>query len=113
MARSRFSDVFAKYKTYDTSTGLGSPDQWRAAFAERMGADVYEPILDRAKQTPYSILGVAFGAAWDDIRSAYRKLAMLFHPDRAALNKMSVEMATERFKQINAAYSKLADQYGK
>jgi DnaJ-domain-containing protein 1 len=109
----KFSDVFAKYRTYDTSAGYGDAREWRAAFAERMGADVYEPILRDAARTADSILGVSFTATWDQVRSAYRKLAMQWHPDRAVQNRITVDAATERFKQINAAYSKLADRYGR
>jgi DnaJ-class molecular chaperone len=41
----------------------------------------------------------------------YRKLAYQFHPDRAVINGMSVEAATERFKTIVAAYTLLEEQH--
>lgn len=53
----------------------------------------------------YKILGVARNASQDDIRSAYRKLAMQYHPDRNPNNKG----AEERFKEINEAYQVLSD----
>lgn len=52
----------------------------------------------------YTVLGVQKGASKDDIKAAYRKLAMQFHPDR---NK-SPE-AEERFKEISEAYAVLSD----
>src|SRR5687767_7520300 len=53
----------------------------------------------------YKILGVPRSAGQDDIRKAYRKLAMQFHPDRNPGDKQ----AEERFKEINEAYQVLND----
>jgi DnaJ-class molecular chaperone len=52
----------------------------------------------------YEILGVPRNATLDEIKTAYRRLALKWHPDR---NK-SPE-ATEKFKQINQAYEILSD----
>ena len=52
----------------------------------------------------YDLLGVQRGATEEEIRSAFRKLAMEWHPDR---NKE--EHAEERFKAINEAYQVLID----
>lgn len=52
----------------------------------------------------YGILGVARDASQDEIKRAFRRLAMEYHPDR---NKS--EDAEQRFKQINAAYEVLSD----
>lgn len=52
----------------------------------------------------YELLNVARGASADEIKSAYRKLALKYHPDR---NKE--EGAQEKFAQISEAYSVLSD----
>ncbi len=57
------------------------------------------------KRDYYEILGVEKKASADDIKSAYRKLAMQYHPDR---NK--APDAEERFKEISEAYAVLSDQ---
>ena len=54
----------------------------------------------------YKILGVERSASEEDIRKAYRKLAMKYHPDRNPNDKE----AEERFKEINEAYEVLSDQ---
>jgi molecular chaperone DnaJ len=53
----------------------------------------------------YNILGVDRGASDDEIKKAYRKLAMTYHPDR---NNGSRE-AEEKFKEITEAYDVLRD----
>ena len=53
----------------------------------------------------YAVLGVPRDAADDDIKKAYRKLAMQYHPDR---NNGSKD-AEEQFKSITEAYDILRD----
>jgi curved DNA-binding protein len=53
----------------------------------------------------YKILGVTKSASPDDIKKAYRKLAMKYHPDRNKSNKE----AEEKFKEISEAYAVLSD----
>ena len=53
----------------------------------------------------YKILGVERSAGADDVRKAYRKLAMQYHPDRNPGDKQ----AEDRFKDINEAYQVLND----
>ncbi len=53
----------------------------------------------------YDVLGVKKDASAEEIKAAYRKLAMQFHPDR---NKSPD--AEEKFKEINEAYAVLSDQ---
>ena len=54
----------------------------------------------------YKILGVPKNASADDIKKAYRKLAMQYHPDR---NLGKEEWANEKFKEINEAYGVLGN----
>lgn len=54
----------------------------------------------------YKILGVDRKASADDIRSAYRKLAVKYHPDKNPGDKKS----EDKFKEINEAYQVLSDE---
>ncbi len=58
-----------------------------------------------AKQDFYEVLGVSKSAGADDLKRAYRKLAMQYHPDRNPSDKS----AGEKFKDISEAYDVLKD----
>ncbi len=59
------------------------------------------------KRDYYEVLGVSRSASIDDIKKAYRKLAMQFHPDRVEESKK--KEAEEKFKEISEAYAVLSD----
>jgi len=71
-----------------------------------------------AKRDYYDVLGVPKNATDDDIKKAYRKLAMKFHPDRNQGEE--AKKAEEKFKEAKEAYEMLSepqkraayDQYG-
>ena len=57
---------------------------------------------------PYTILGVAPGASREEIKSAYRRLAAQYHPDKVQhLGEEFQKMAEARFKEIQQAYDEL------
>ena len=58
-----------------------------------------------AKRDYYEVLGVQKNASADEIKSAYRKLALKYHPDRNPGDKE----AEEKFKEAAEAYSVLSD----
>jgi molecular chaperone DnaJ len=59
-----------------------------------------------AKKDYYEVLGVAREATKEDIKKAYRRLAVMYHPDRNPGNKE----AEEKFKEATEAYDVLADE---
>jgi molecular chaperone DnaJ len=58
-----------------------------------------------AKRDLYEILGVNRDASEDELKKAYRKLAMKYHPDRNPDNKD----AEDKFKEAKEAYEILTD----
>ena len=60
-----------------------------------------------AKRDYYEVLGLAKNAAEDEIKKAYRKLAMKHHPDRNQGD--GAKKSEEHFKEVKEAYEMLSD----
>ena len=87
------------YKTYNPDVdGFGSTDGWKQAFNHRMGFDEAKSIL--SDDDPYSILEILANATLAEIKKAYRRMAMKWHPDKnPGVN------TTEKMQKIIAAYT--------
>jgi molecular chaperone DnaJ len=59
-----------------------------------------------SKRDYYEVLGVAKGASPEEVKKAYRKLAMEYHPD---VSKLDRKIAEEKFKELSEAYEVLVD----
>src|SRR5471032_3603008 len=60
-----------------------------------------------SKRDYYEVLGLAKGASDDDVKKAYRKLAMKHHPDRNQGD--GAKASEEKFKEAKEAYEMLSD----
>ncbi|MFA1377394.1 J domain-containing protein [Legionella pneumophila] len=63
---------------------------------------------DEIKFNPYKVLGVNEDASLEEIKKAYKKLAIAWHPDRVQAGE-NIEARTERFKKLGVAYNILID----
>jgi len=89
------------YKTYDPEIeGYGSTFEWKRNFYQRMSKEEAQEILN--EDNPYTILEIRRTASKEEIKSAYRKLAVKWHPDHNINNE---EFCKVMFQKINAAYT--------
>ncbi|MBR5070231.1 MAG: DnaJ domain-containing protein [Bacteroidales bacterium] len=64
-----------------------------------------------AKRDYYEVLGLQKGASADDIKKAYRKLALKWHPDKwQQASEAEKKTAEQNFKEIGEAYAVLSDE---
>ena len=66
-------------------------------------------LSSHAHRDPYEVLGLRPGATDDQVKAAYRKLALKHHPDR---NPDDREAAEKRFKELSQAYAQLSGNGG-
>ncbi|KAJ9563671.1 hypothetical protein OSB04_008831 [Centaurea solstitialis] len=64
---------------------------------------------EESSSSYYGVLGVSMDSSDDQIRRAYRKLAMQWHPDKWTKNPSLLGKAKRKFQQIQEAYSVLSD----
>jgi DnaJ-class molecular chaperone len=69
------------------------------------------PKEDWSKKTLYQVLNVDKSATKEEIRRAFRRMAIQVHPDKQASSKkaMDVNVATERFRLVKTAYTILSN----
>jgi hypothetical protein len=58
-------------------------------------------------RSDFALLGVPFGAAAVECKTAYKRLLKLHHPDRHAGHEGNMKKATEKSARINAAYDRI------
>ena len=79
------------------------------------GADIGSVIAMFYKDTnsAYTVLGISPSATDDEVRTAYRKMAMKNHPDKVATLGPDVQKAAaEKFRQVQEAYEAIKKERG-
>jgi uncharacterized membrane protein YkvA (DUF1232 family) len=97
----------AKMRSQFKQSYYGKGEGARGAHQENQQKAQTEPRFSR--RDPYDVLGVPRGASQDEIRRAYRKLVVKYHPDKVDhLGDEFKVLAEKKFKQIQEAYQELA-----
>jgi DnaJ-domain-containing protein 1 len=110
--RKTFAEMAAERPKYDPNVeGYGDPDEWRGAFKQRMGLEEAQKVV--GSRSARLILGLGIACSWEDVVKAYRRKMLEVHPDRRATSGLSEFEATQKTKEVNAAFSLLAKEFGK
>jgi len=97
--KSSIWDGTPRYGTYKGPRG--NPAQWRVAFEEAMYShEKALGILGDSSETPRAILGVTDDASPSQVKAAWRRLVVKYHPDHGG--------DRTKFEKVMAAYSLLA-----
>ena len=91
----------SQYGTYEGPRG--DPSEWAEAFKEAWNVRGAKNIIK--EESAWTILGVVDGSDWNAIKTAFRKLMKIHHPDHGG--------DTETCKKMIAAYTLLKEQFDK
>jgi DnaJ like chaperone protein len=81
-------------------------------FAEHPFAERYAEVTEG---DPYSILGIAHGAPFSEVKAAWRQLTREHHPDTLMAKGLAgdhIAFATKKMASINAAYDRICKERG-
>lgn len=95
ISHSDYTSIFERHVGHSDPNYQGEQSRSGSGSASRSGYS----------KDPYRVLGIDSSATDDEVKKAYRKMAMKYHPDRVA--DMSEELqrnAAEQMKEINEAY---------
>lgn len=92
-----------KFRIY-TNYSNANQQQWSRGAGSADTYSYYNPQLDEA----YRTLGINESATDDEVRQAYRRMALKYHPDRIASQGEAARLTEERtFQQINQAKERI------
>jgi DnaJ like chaperone protein len=91
------------------SMAIGREAEHEARFIRQFLDPSYQPPLpDEAIEDPWKVLGVPRNASREEIKSAFRRLALMFHPDnQAGIEEEEREKTSQTFVKIRDAYREL------
>ena len=89
--------------------GAQSTFQHAESFYEQYTPPKREPAYDMP--TAYTTLGISPNATDDEVKKAYRRMAMEYHPDKQVnVSEQEKQAAAEKFRAANKAYEHIKQQ---
>jgi len=103
----RRPSIFDKgYAPYGTTAARGSADAWRRAFREASEVRT-TPLPSSLGGGPFAVLGIEPGVTLAEARRAYRRLALVTHPDRGG-SAEDFRRVQEAWEEVRACYEPAA-----
>jgi len=105
----QFTQTLVNYSKYSQSPDFASPNK---SSSNQQNQSQHKVPAKPESENPYVVLGVQAGASLDEISSAYRRLAQMYHPDKVAtLAPEYKEISEKRMKSINFAYNEIKRKF--
>ncbi len=104
--------TFVEFEPYDGDKAYLAKSSIRSVRILQVpkGVNLAQRLRDLDGFDPWQILDLARGTSWEETRSAYHRLAKIYHPDRYASAELPDEVKTYlsgMARRVNAAYSAL------
>ena len=99
LAKEDINSIFAQFGRYNSSNGGNGSNGSNTSYSNN--------------ENNYKILGISPSATDDEVKKAYRKMAIKYHPDKVAtLGEEVQKAAEEKFKTISQAYEAICKERG-
>ena len=99
LAKEDINSIFAQFGRYNSSNGSNGGNGSSTSYSN--------------DENNYKILGISPSATDDEVKKAYRKMAIKYHPDKVAtLGEEVQKAAEEKFKAISQAYEAICKERG-
>lgn len=99
LAKEDINSIFAQFGRYNSSNGSNGGNGSSTSYSNN--------------ENNYKILGISPSATDDEVKKAYRKMAIKYHPDKVAtLGEEVQKAAEEKFKAISQAYEAICKERG-
>lgn len=109
----QFTNAISDYMRYTKALNENSSSKSPPKHEEQIPKDGKKESSSK-EENAYTILNISRDASWEDISTAYKKMAQMYHPDKVAgLAPEYREIAEKQMKIINAAYEQLKRNHGK
>lgn len=106
-----YSPMKKRYRSaraYQGRERFSGKDRQQGFSQERTSGSGFRPAEGGDSKDPWTVLGIGRGASPEEIKRAYRQLALKYHPDKMVhLGEEFRELAEKRFKEIQRAYQEL------
>lgn len=100
-------DFREAWEELDQYLHTGSSSASSADSFVRAGGARPRPLPPRELRKDYDLLGVSFGAPFEEVRRAYRSLIRTHHPDVHGADKGATDRATSRSQEINESFQRI------